>query len=593
MRGIPRCDVPEPWVKDAEKRLSDISGDPVMEYRRKAAEEAAKAAEEAAKNDPNRPPDPPKGKGAKAAGAEAEAPPGQEQPPAETPPGQEPPVEAPVEAPPVPPQLDSLAQRPDSLAVRSDSLALSPRLDSLAVRDGLKSAPQDSLTVLPKTDSLAVSATGDGLKALPQLDSLVTAPADSLAAVRDTTKINFIWGHKRVRLFRRKMQMAADSLMYTDLDSLVRVYQDPIFFSDGNRQYASDSIYMVIKDKKVQKAHLLSNAFITIEEAPKSYDQIRGTEMVAYFDSTSSLSRFDALGGASSIFYLEEKGALATVNKVDAKMIYALFKDGELDRIHYYENPKNDGYPSVQMPEEERTLKGFRWEPDKRPASPRDVASLVPRPSERLSYLARPHTEFKQTEDYFPGHIRKIYREIAIRDSLQVARERERRRMEDSLARAEADTLSLADSLFVPADSLQGALDSLRGPLDSLRASLDSLQNLPDSLSTAPADSTLTAPAPQLSEKEIKAREKAERDAQRERERQERQAAREAKWAEEDRIYEEKQAAKAQRKLDKERAKKLKLLRKLEKKAQRERLIFERYLERERRKELKQKDLTE
>ena len=581
MRGIPRCDVPEPWVKDAEKRLADISGDPVMEYRRKAAEEAAKAAEEAAKNDPNRPPDPPKGKGAQAGGNPPAGPPVQEQPPAETPPAQEPPMEA----PPVPSQLDSLAQRPDSLAV-------SPRLDSLAVRDGLKSAPQDSLSVLPKTDSLAVSATGDGLKALPQLDSLVTAPADSLAAVRDTTKINFIWGHKRVRLFRRKMQMAADSLMYTDLDSLVRVYQDPIFFSDGNRQYASDSIYMVIKDKKVQKAHLLSNAFITIEEAPKSYDQIRGTEMVAYFDSTSALSRFDALGGASSIFYLEEKGALATVNKVDAKMIYALFKDGELDRIHYYENPKNDGYPSVQMPEEERTLKGFRWEPDKRPASPRDVTSLVPRPSERLSYLARPHTEFKQTEDYFPGHIRKIYREIAIRDSLQVARERERRRMEDSLARAEADTLALADSLLIPADSLRGTLDSLRGPLDSLRAPLDSLRSLPDSLSTAPAD-TLATPAPQLSEKEIKAREKAERDAQKERERQERQAAREAKWAEEDRIYEEKQAAKAQRKLDKERAKKLKLLRKLEKKAQRERLIFERYLERERKKELKQKDLTE
>ena len=584
MRGIPRCDVPEPWVKDAEKRLSDISGDPVMEYRRKAAEEAARAAEEAAKNDPNRPPDPPGGKGAKGGGnppakqqaqqaPPVENPPVEEAPPAEGPPAEEPP---PV---PVPPQLDSLAQRPDSLALRPqpDTLAARPQLDSLAASarpDSLKLAAQNALKA--KADTLGAGA----------------APADTLAAARDTTKINFIWGHKRVRLFRRKMQMSADSLMYTDLDSLVRVYQDPIFFSDGNRQYASDSIYMVIKDKQVQKAHLLSNAFITIEEAPKSYDQIRGAEMVAYFDSTSALSRFDALGGASSIFYLEEKGALATVNKVDAKMIYALFKDGELDRIHYYENPKNDGYPSVQMPEEERTLKGFRWEPDKRPASPRDVTSLVPRPSERLSYLARPHTEFKQTEDYFPGHIRKIYREIAIRDSLQVARERERRRVEDSLARAEADTLALADSLLAPPDSLRGALDSLRGPLDSLQAPLDSLRSLPDSLSTAPADS-LATPAPQLSEKEIKAREKAERDAQKERERQERQAAREAKWAEEDRIYEEKQAAKAQRKLDKERAKKLKLLRKLEKKAQRERLIFERYLERERKKELKQKDLTE
>ena len=59
-------------------------------------------------------------------------------------------------------------------------------------------------------------------------------------------------------------------------------------------------------------------------------------------------------------------------------------------------------------------------------------------------------------------------------------------------------------------------------------------------------------------------------------------AEREAKWAEEDRIYEEKQAAKAQKKLEKERKRKLRALRKLEKKAQKERKLFERYLEKER-----------
>ncbi|MBR4741141.1 MAG: hypothetical protein IK074_08270, partial [Bacteroidales bacterium] len=55
-RTIRRCDIPDGWVAASEKRMKDISGDPVMEYRKKAAEAAAKAAEEAAKNDPNRPP---------------------------------------------------------------------------------------------------------------------------------------------------------------------------------------------------------------------------------------------------------------------------------------------------------------------------------------------------------------------------------------------------------------------------------------------------------------------------------------------------------------------------------------------------------
>ena len=497
LRGIPRCDIPEEWTKTAERRLKDISGDPVMEYRKKAAEEAAKAAEEAAKNDPNRPPDKPKGKGSDK--------------PADKPKEPEPPT------PPAPP---------------ADSLAVAPQ------RDSLTAAPADSLSV--------------------------PAVVDTLPPPKDTTKVNFIWGSKRVRMFRRNMQMVADSLVYSDLDSLVRLYKDPIFFSDGNRQYASDSIYMVIKDRQMQKAHLLSNAFITVEEQPHCYDQIRGTEMVAYFDSTSALTRFDALGGASSIFYLEEQDVLATVNKVESKMIYATFKDGELERIYYYDNPKNDGYPSVQMPEEERTLKGFRWEPEKRPKSPLDVTPLVPRKSERFAYLARPHTSFTQTNLYFPGHVNKIYRDIAIRDSLQVVRERTRQEVEAK--KDQPDTL-LAP--LAPIDSLPPA------PKDSLSVPKDTLVVPKDSLAT-PKDSLLTIPTP-LTKAEIRARERAAK-----------QAEREARWAEKDRIYAEKQAAKAQRKLEKERARKLKALKKLEKRAQKERRIFERYLEKERQNTLKQ-----
>ena len=491
MRGIPRCDIPEAWQKDAEKRLKDLSGDPVMEYRKKAAETAAKAAEEAAKNDKNQ--KPPQG-------------------------GNKPPQD---KTPPAPP------------------------------------APKDTSALSAPTDTLA----------LPSV-------TDTLPPPKDTTKVNFLWGSKRIRMFRRNMQMVADSLTYSALDSLVRLYQNPIFYNEGNRQYVGDSIFVVVKDQQMQRAHLLSNAFITIEEAPKCYDQIRGTEMVAYFDSTNALTRFDALGGASSIFFLEEDGVLATVNKVESKMIYATFSDGDLDHIYYYENPKNDGYPSVQLPDDERTLKGFRWEPDQRPKSPRDVTPLVPRKSERFAYLARPHTDFKQTETYFPGHVNRIYRDIAIRDSLQVARQRARQQVEaikdmpDTSGRqlSPVDTLQKppVDSLIVPLDSLQAPVDSLKAPLDSLQAPADSLQ----------------APRPELTAKERKAQEKAAK-----------QAEREAKWAEEDRIYQEKQAAKAQKKLEKQRARKLKQLKKLERRAQRDRRRLERYLEKERKRALRKKEI--
>ncbi|MEE3375476.1 MAG: hypothetical protein VZR22_02100, partial [Candidatus Cryptobacteroides sp.] len=246
-------------------------------------------------------------------------------------------------------------------------------------------------------------------------------------------------------------------------------------------------------------------------------------------------------------------------------------------------------YPTVQMPEEDKTLKGFRWDPERRPASPLDVTSLTPRRSERTAYLARPHTQFTQTEDYFPGHIKKIYRDIAIRDSLQVVRDRARQREQDSLARAKGDTTltALPDTLVAPTDSLaMAAKDSLSVPAMPVVPPVDSLST------AAVTDSLATKPAEQQpkTEKELKEEAKAREKAAREAAKAAKQAEREAKWAEEDRRYEEKMAAKAQRKLDKARAKKLKALQKLAKQAEKERERFLKYLEKEKKKALINKD---
>ena len=226
----------------------------------------------------------------------------------------------------------------------------------------------------------------------------------------------------------------------------------------------------------------MSNAFIVIEEQDSLlYDQIRGAEMVAYFDSTRTLQRFDALGGAAALFYLEENGTLATVNKVESKMLYALFSEGTIDQIYYFDSAKNDAYPIVQLPKDESFLKGYVWKPELRPNGREDITTLVPRKSQRKTYLSRPRARFPHTAKYFPGYIDKVHKEIAKRDSLDAVRARERRERERLEAELAAmDTLSLnrdtvaLDSLVFNADSLATiAVDSLSipQPTDSLSPS--------------------------------------------------------------------------------------------------------------------------
>ena len=584
-----RCDFAEGEVKAAETRLNDLAGDPVAEYRRKAAEAAAKAAEEAAANDPNRPPEPP---GKKGAPAKAEEPPKAEEPAA---PGvDEPPAEMADQVGHDDTVISSEAEKSPP-----DTTEISPR-DSLGRNDNTVDStavsPSDSLTVIPSPEGVSVSPSdsteilsASGLGMTPA-DSLVApsdtlaAPADSVVVPPDTTKIDIAYAISRVKMFKEDTQFVCDSLVYTALDSLYRLYIDPIVYNEGNRQYVADSIFVATKNGAIDKASLMSNAFVTTEEEPDLYDQIRGAEVLAYFDSTGALKRFDGLGGANAIFYLEENGALATVNKVESKMLCALFKEGQVERIFYFDEAKNDAYPIVQLPKEERQLKGFRWDPEKRPKGREDVTPLVPRESERKEYASHERPEFKETAVYFPGHMAAIYKEMEKRDSLEAAAARRR---------AEAAREAPPESV----DSL--AYDTLR---DSLSAIGDSLTVIPspEGVSVSPSDSTEILSASGLgmtqadstgkvqvpTKEELKALQKAER----ERKKAEREAALEAKWAEKDRIDAEKAAAKAEKAKAKKRKRNLKFLQKQQKQEERDARLIERYKERyQKRQERKKK----
>ncbi len=591
-------------VAEADKRLKSLEVDPVGEFRKKAAAEAAKAREEALKDDPNyqgakRQMEEQKKKEAAAAkpgGPDKSGGPdkfgGPAKPGAVSKPGA-------VAKPDVVSKPDASEKKPadvrKDIPVMKDSSGVRDSLfmrDSLAVSDSLAMsdfrAVSDSLSVpdslmfansLVLSDSLAIS------DSLALSDSL--AIADSIAlAPKDSTKIGFLEAIGKVKIFKKDMQVVCDSLLYSDLDSLARMFKEPIVWQERVRQYTADSISLVINNGAMEKASLMSNAFITIEEDSTHFDQIKGTEMLAFFDENGGLKRFDVLGGASSLFFLEENGTLATVNKTDSKMLSAIFANGEIQRIYYFEAPKNDGYPVVQMSNEERELKGFNWQPDKRPADRNAVTPLSLRPSERSRYSARPRTEFKQTDIYFPGYMSDVYRQMEVKDSLKKVREAERALAKEmAIEKARLDSLALRDSLALM-DSL-AVLDSLAAVKDSL-AVLDSLAVIDsiavadsiaaaDSLAALAADRILTPEEIKAAKKAEQARLKAEKKAAAEKKRKERKEAREARWAELDKRDAEKKAAKEERRKEKERKRKRKALRKAALEAQKDYETLERY----------------
>lgn len=605
--------VNESEIKNSKSRLEDLAVDAVQAYRQKAAKEAAESAAKAMENDPNRPKPNKKQTGetgaVAAAGGAAAAAGGA----AETS-GAAGASESDASESSDVSEADEASEKEGDVSETSESEASGKNgdeaTDAAEVAEG---APSDSLTVKTLTsakDSTAMAAgaqasEADSVSHAPaslrpaagalqkpagrlahasdslshiadtlshSADSLanatdsLTVAADSLSAPKDSTKLNFITAIKNVKMFRKDIQLACDSLVYNDLDSLVRMYEKPFVWNEGNRQYSADSIYAVIKDRAMQKASLMSNAFIIVKEDSLCFDQIRATEMLAYFDTTGALTRFDALGEANAVFYLQEDSVYATVNKSAAKMLSARFLNGELDKVYYFDAAKNDGYPVAQMTRDERVLKGFDWQIDACPRGKQDITTLSLRASERSSYSARPRATFEYTDRYYPGYIPGIMKQI--REGKVAKANAEARRKAAAKAKAAA-----ADSLTVAGDSLSVAQDSLSlSPADSLGTSLpsvaDSTKAATDSLSMSSDSSSVNAPV--LDPSALK---KAQRDSIRAA----KIAAREAKWARLDSLDAAKAKAAADKKAAKLRAKKLKQLKALKAREEKENARLEKY----------------
>lgn len=603
--------VNESEIKNSKSRMEDLAVDAVQAYRQKAAKEAAEAAAKAMENDPNRPKPNKKQTGETgaevAAGGAAETSGAADASEAEA-------SESDASESSDVSEADETSEKEGDVSETSESEASGENgdeaTDAAEVAEG---APADSLTVMTLTSakdstamaagaqaseadsvSHALSSLGQAAGALQKpagrlahasdslshiadtlshsADSLanatdsLTVTADSLSAPKDSTKLNFITAIKNVKMFRKDIQLACDSLVYNDLDSLVRMYEKPFVWNEGNRQYSADSIYAVIKDRAMQKASLMSNAFIIVKEDSLCFDQIRATEMLAYFDTTGALTRFDALGEANAVFYLQEDSVYATVNKSAAKMLSARFLNGELDKVYYFDAAKNDGYPVAQMTRDERVLKGFDWQIDACPRGKQDITTLSLRPSERSSYSARPRATFEYTDRYYPGYIPGIMKQI--REGKVAKANAEARRKAAAQAKA-----AVADSLTVAGDSLSVAQDSLSlSPADSLGTSLpsvaDSTKAATDSLSMSSDSSSVNAPV--LDPSALK---KAQRDSIRAA----RIAAREAKWARLDSLDAAKAKAAADKKAAKLRAKKLKQLKALKAREEKENARLEKY----------------
>ncbi len=197
--------------------------------------------------------------------------------------------------------------------------------------------------------------------------------ADTLRSVMAGDTINpfrLMSAYYNCKIFSADLQAKCDSMAYSFQDSVIRMYFEPVIWSEEN-QLTADSIELFTKNMNPERLELYNSAFVVSQVDSLRFDQIKGRNLTGYFKD-NELTRIFINGNGEIIYYLVDGDALIGVNKATSSTIEILFEEGEIKDIFQYE-PDGDIDPPVDTGDPNMRLNGFIWFDDQRPKNVEDI----------------------------------------------------------------------------------------------------------------------------------------------------------------------------------------------------------------------------
>lgn len=195
---------------------------------------------------------------------------------------------------------------------------------------------------------------------------------DTLFSRKDTTLGREVEAYFGVRFYRVDLQGVCDSLYYCEKDSLMRMYKNPVLWSDS-MQMSADYIEFLVDREQVRELFMKSNAFIVSQYEGTDYNQVKGNQIRGYLIN-NDLDHLVVNGNSEAVYFIEDdKGAKTGINKSSSANMTLFLVEREVNAIHMQGNPQGTIYPNKELSAAERRLSGFVWYGDIRPKSKHDL----------------------------------------------------------------------------------------------------------------------------------------------------------------------------------------------------------------------------
>lgn len=234
------------------------------------------------------------------------------------------------------------------------------RMDALVYRQN-----KERSTISSGADTATV---GNSAEARNRMDS-TTQTYNNRPQQPDTSGPRYFVGYHHVLIYSDSLQGKCDSIRYSQVDSMLRMFKDPVLWP-RNSQLKGDVILLQMDSSKLKEIYVPRNAIMVSRSGPEQaemFDQIQGNTIKGFLRN-NKMDSLIAWPNASTIYFItQDDGAYVGSSEAQSEKIEVLFENDKIKRIYYRIDVTQTTTPMKDVTPSALRLSRFQWREKERP----------------------------------------------------------------------------------------------------------------------------------------------------------------------------------------------------------------------------------
>ncbi|MEA1973641.1 MAG: OstA-like protein, partial [Candidatus Cloacimonadota bacterium] len=196
---------------------------------------------------------------------------------------------------------------------------------------------------------------------------------DTLFDEADTLAFRMVFAYNHVKLYKQDLQLKCDSLVYTQLDSLLMLFGDPIIWSEESQLNAM-YIQLFMSKNSPKEMFMFDSAYVSEKVDSMKFNTIKSNFVHVWFKQ-NTVDKIHVKGNVNATYYMIEDSDSSDIGlgvlHCDSMNIF--LEDSKIDLLVPYNEPVGNVYPPDDIPSEKKSVSGFIWLDMYRPKNKDDI----------------------------------------------------------------------------------------------------------------------------------------------------------------------------------------------------------------------------